>query len=149
MIISLHLRYEISNLWFNFVFSSSEVFALTKPYQFRYQSVRCYKQSFYLSFFKKMTVNYDVLFPASVIMISALAITVPSFDFETVHTFCKAQIGSISVTVTIEPAPRKEAAVPFPTSPYPQTTNFFLLTSCQWLRMHRLKIHGIRICYQI
>ena len=38
---------------------------------------------------------------------------------------CKAHIGSISVTVTIEPAPLKDAAVPFPTSPYPQTTTRF------------------------
>jgi hypothetical protein len=38
---------------------------------------------------------------------------------------CKTQIGSISVTVTIDPAPLKEAAVPFPTSPYPHTTTLF------------------------
>jgi hypothetical protein len=30
---------------------------------------------------------------------------------------CSAQIGSISVTVTIDPAPLNEAAVPLPTSP--------------------------------
>ena len=34
-------------------------------------------------------------------------------------------MGSISVTVTIEPAPLKDAAVPFPTSPYPHTTTLF------------------------
>src|SRR5690606_14751881 len=38
---------------------------------------------------------------------------------------CRAHIGSISVTVTIDPAPRKDAAVPLPTSPYPQTTTRF------------------------
>src|SRR5690606_34873561 len=35
---------------------------------------------------------------------------------------CKAQMGSISVTITRQPAPAKEAAEPFPTSPYPPTT---------------------------
>src|SRR5690606_6615257 len=35
---------------------------------------------------------------------------------------CSAQMGSISVTVIIDPAPLKEAAVPLPTSPYPATT---------------------------
>ena len=35
---------------------------------------------------------------------------------------CNAQIGSISVIVTILPAPLNDAAVPLPTSPYPQTT---------------------------
>ena len=38
---------------------------------------------------------------------------------------CKAQIGSISVTITRAPAPANEAAEPFPTSPYPQTTATF------------------------
>ena len=38
---------------------------------------------------------------------------------------CKAQIGSISQTVTIAPAPAKEATVPLPTSPYPATTTLF------------------------
>ena len=35
---------------------------------------------------------------------------------------CRAHIGSISVTITLAPAPLKEAAEPFPTSPYPATT---------------------------
>ena len=30
---------------------------------------------------------------------------------------CKAQIGSTSETITLAPAPRREAADPFPTSP--------------------------------
>ncbi len=56
-------------------------------------------------------------------MISALATTLSNFlTSKPSIAACKAQIGSISVTVTIEPAPRKEAAVPLPTSPYPQTT---------------------------
>ena len=38
---------------------------------------------------------------------------------------CNAQIGSISVTITLAPAPFKLAADPFPTSPYPQTTATF------------------------
>ena len=38
---------------------------------------------------------------------------------------CKAQIGSISVTITLAPAPLNEAAEPFPTSPYPATTATF------------------------
>ena len=33
-----------------------------------------------------------------------------------------AQIGSISVTITLHPAPLRDAADPFPTSPYPATT---------------------------
>src|SRR6478752_4245986 len=33
-----------------------------------------------------------------------------------------AQIGSISVTITRDPWPRKASAAPLPTSPYPQTT---------------------------
>ena len=32
---------------------------------------------------------------------------------------CNAHIGSISVTITLAPAPCNEAADPFPTSPYP------------------------------
>src|SRR5919112_1351745 len=35
---------------------------------------------------------------------------------------CNAQIGSISVTITRQPAPANEAAEPLPTSPYPPTT---------------------------
>ena len=35
---------------------------------------------------------------------------------------CRAQIGSTSVTLTRAPAPRRDAAEPFPTSPYPHTT---------------------------
>ncbi len=58
------------------------------------------------------------LFPVVVIMISAFPITVSKrFTSKPSIAACKAQIGSISVTVTIEPAPLKEAAVPFPTSP--------------------------------
>ena len=38
---------------------------------------------------------------------------------------CKAQIGSISVTMTRQPALRSESAVPLPTSPYPATTATF------------------------
>ena len=56
-------------------------------------------------------------------MMSAFPITVSKrFTSKPSIAACKAQIGSISVTVTIEPAPLKEAAVPFPTSPYPHTT---------------------------
>ena len=66
------------------------------------------------------------LFPVVVIIISALPTTVSNFfTSKPSIAACKAQIGSISVTVTIEPAPRNEAAVPFPTSPYPQTTTLF------------------------
>ncbi len=35
---------------------------------------------------------------------------------------CSAQIGSISVTTTRAPWPRRLSAQPLPTSPYPQTT---------------------------
>uniref|UniRef100_A0A7C9CZ26 Uncharacterized protein n=1 Tax=Opuntia streptacantha TaxID=393608 RepID=A0A7C9CZ26_OPUST len=35
---------------------------------------------------------------------------------------CRAQIGSISVTITRAPAAFRAAAQPLPTSPYPQTT---------------------------
>ena len=38
---------------------------------------------------------------------------------------CKAQIGSISVTITLAPAPLRDAAEPLPTSPYPATTATF------------------------
>src|SRR5690606_18001077 len=63
------------------------------------------------------------LFPVVVITISALSRTVSSFLTSNPSiAACKAQIGSISVTVTIDPAPLKDAAVPLPTSPYPQTT---------------------------
>ena len=59
-------------------------------------------------------------------MMSAFPITVSKrFTSKPSIAACKAQIGSISVTVTIEPAPLNEAAVPFPTSPYPHTTTLF------------------------
>src|ERR671916_389501 len=35
---------------------------------------------------------------------------------------CRAQIGSISVTITRAPCPRSDSAQPLPTSPYPKTT---------------------------
>ena len=35
---------------------------------------------------------------------------------------CSAQIGSISVTITLAPPCLREAAEPLPTSPKPQTT---------------------------
>ena len=58
------------------------------------------------------------LFPVVVIIISEFATTVSNFlTSKPSIAACKAQIGSISVTVTIEPAPLKEAAVPLPTSP--------------------------------
>jgi hypothetical protein len=48
---------------------------------------------------------------------SAVAITVSNFlTSKPSIAACSAQIGSISVTVTIDPAPLNEAAVP-PTSP--------------------------------
>ena len=59
-------------------------------------------------------------------IMSEFAITVSNFfTSKPSIAACNAQIGSISVTVTIEPAPLKEAAVPFPTSPYPQTVTRF------------------------
>ena len=58
------------------------------------------------------------LFPVVVITISEFPTTVSNFlTSKPSIAACKAQIGSISVTVTIEPAPLKDAAVPFPTSP--------------------------------
>ena len=66
------------------------------------------------------------LFPVVVITISAFSITVSNFfTSKPSIAACKAHIGSISVTVTMAPAPLKDAAVPFPTSPYPQTTTRF------------------------
>ena len=58
------------------------------------------------------------LFPVAVTIISAFDITF--FIFFTSYpsiAACKAQIGSISQTVTIAPAPENEATVPLPTSP--------------------------------
>ena len=63
------------------------------------------------------------LFPVVVITMSAFPITEAIFfTSKPSIAACNAQIGSISVTVTIEPAPLNDAAVPFPTSPYPATT---------------------------
>ena len=51
-------------------------------------------------------------------VMSALPITVSIFfTSKPSIAACKAHIGSISVTVTIDPAPLNEAAVPLPTSP--------------------------------
>lgn len=41
---------------------------------------------------------------------------------------CRALMGSISVTMTLHPKALSEAAVPFPTSPYPATTATFKCT---------------------
>ena len=62
----------------------------------------------------------------AVIIISACEITLSSFLTSNPSIdACKAQIGSISLTVTIAPAPLNEATVPFPTSPYPATITLF------------------------
>ena len=58
------------------------------------------------------------LFPVVVIIISALGIKLDIFltSYPSIDA-CNAHIGSISVILTIEPAPLKDAAVPLPTSP--------------------------------
>ena len=66
------------------------------------------------------------LFPVAVIKISAVLAT--SSTVETSYPSieaCKAQIGSISVTITLAPCDRRDSADPFPTSPNPQTTATF------------------------
>src|SRR5690554_6958662 len=66
------------------------------------------------------------LFPVVVTTISTLRTTLSNFLTSKPSTAaCKAQIGSISVTITRAPAPCNEAADPLPTSPYPQTTATF------------------------
>ncbi len=66
------------------------------------------------------------LFPVVVITISALEIALSILRTSKPSiAACNAQIGSISVTITRAPAPAKDAAVPFPTSPYPATTATF------------------------
>ena len=85
------------------------------------------------------------LFPVAVTTISAFETTVFNFftSYPSIDAW-RAHIGSISVTVTIDPAPLKDAAVPFPTSPYPQTTTLFpasiisvaLLTASTALSLH-------------
>ena len=63
------------------------------------------------------------LLPVVVIIMSAVGVAVANFfTSKPSIAACKAQMGSTSVTVTIEPAPLNDAAVPLPTSPYPQTT---------------------------
>ena len=63
------------------------------------------------------------LFPVAVQTISAVPITLDNFfTSKPSIAACKAQIGSTSVTLTRAPAPRRDAADPLPTSPYPHTT---------------------------
>ncbi len=61
--------------------------------------------------------------PEPVTIISAsLTASIIFFTSKPCIAACSAQIGSISVTITRQPAPLKEAAEPLPTSPYPPTT---------------------------
>ena len=66
------------------------------------------------------------LFPVAVTTMSAFEMT--DFIFLTSYpsiAACKSTNGINFTTVTIAPAPEKEATVPFPTSPYPATNDSF------------------------
>ena len=75
---------------------------------------------------KKLSFETISLLPVVVITISAFGIKVDIFftSYPSIDA-CKAHIGSISVILTMDPAPLNEAAVPLPTSPYPATTTLF------------------------
>ena len=63
------------------------------------------------------------LLPVVVIKISALSkVSSKVTTSKPSIAACRAQIGSTSVTLTRAPAPRRDAADPLPTSPYPHTT---------------------------
>ena len=66
------------------------------------------------------------LFPVAVTTISDSGMAVSNlFTSKPSIEAWSAHIGSISVTITRAPAPLRDAAEPFPTSPYPATTATF------------------------
>lgn len=83
------------------------------------------------------------LLPVVVMKISASYKTVSSLTTSkpSIQAY-KAQMGSISVTKTLAPAPFKAWAHPFPTSPYPQTTAFLPAT----ITSVALKIPSVKEC---